>query len=347
MASKSSLHVGEEVSLQDLNTLRVPSIARWFCHVESEVDIEAAISFVKNRQCPVLILGGGSNLVLPTYFDGLVIHMALKGRQILEETETSVSVALAAGENWHQSVLWSVRQGYSGIENLALIPGTVGAAPIQNIGAYGVELDSIFENLEGMDLNSGQRCRMMKADCRFAYRDSIFKNAYRDRILITKVVLRLHKRPQLVLDYPVLAEFLADKDIRSLGPQQVADAVIAIRRRKLPDPAEIPNAGSFFKNPIVSAQTHQRLLDAEPDLVSYPQPDGQFKLAAGWLLDRAGWKGLDINGIAMHDKQALILTNRKRQSGKALLQFADKICANIRQRFGVQLEIEPRVFDQC
>ncbi|MFT7223871.1 MAG: UDP-N-acetylmuramate dehydrogenase [Cellvibrionaceae bacterium] len=337
--------IQQEINLQSLNTLRVPSLARWFCRIETEADIEAAIRFAGVRRCPKLILGSGSNLLLPERFDGLAIHVGLRGRDVLEEDNTSVCVALAAGEGWHESVLWSIDQGYSGLENLALIPGSVGAAPVQNIGAYGVELDSVFESLEAIDLHSGKRHRMSKADCRFSYRDSIFKSDRGNDLLITRVLLRLHKQPQSVLSYPALIDYLAERNMKSPSPRQVAAAVAEIRRRKLPDPASIPNAGSFFKNPIVSARLHQNLLNSEADLVSFPQADGRFKIAAGWLLERAGWKALNKNGIGVHDRQALILINPQAQPARVLLEFADEIRASIRQRFGVELEIEPRVIE--
>jgi UDP-N-acetylmuramate dehydrogenase len=236
-----------------------------------------------------------------------------------------------------------VNQGYYGLENLALIPGSVGAAPIQNIGAYGVELESCFEFLCGIDLTTEQEVTLRREDCQFGYRDSIFKHALKDKIIITSVALKLSKVPELVLDYPALAQSI-DQSATSVSAKQVAETVIAIRQSKLPDPIDVPNAGSFYKNPIVLEKKYSALKNEYPELVAYPLGSGQYKLAAGWLLDKAGWKGKVIDGINMHDKQALVLTNPYHASGKTILDFSERLCQSIQDQFGVSLEIEPQIY---
>lgn len=344
MVSKFLAGLKEQVDLQVHNSLAVPSHARWYAEAQQIDQLQALLEFRREKSCPLLILGEGSNVVLPDTFDGLVIKLANKGNECVCENEDELSIDVAAGENWHNLVSWSVDRGYYGIENLAYIPGTVGAAPIQNIGAYGVELKDCFESLEILDIVSGQRRQLNLEECQFAYRDSIFKRKLQDQVIITKVRLRLSKTPRLKLDYPDLANCFANQDPQQITSKAVFQAVIEIRQSKLPDPKNIPNAGSFFKNPVVDQVVRDALRSKFPQLVSYPLANGRYKLAAAWLLDKAGWKGKVVNGMAMHNKQALVLTNPGRQSGEALMGFAQQVQANINDQFGVHLEIEPRVF---
>jgi UDP-N-acetylmuramate dehydrogenase len=336
--------IQENISLQKYNTLAVDASTRWFAAIVSVEQLQEALAFVKAQNCPLLILGGGSNVVLGKDFLGLTILIKTCGMTIEKETHAQVFLSVAAGESWHNTVMYCVDQGWYGLENLALIPGSVGAAPIQNIGAYGVELTQCFSYLEALDIHTGKSIRFDHAACQFAYRDSIFKQSLKDKMIITRVVFVVSKTPVWSLNYPALQHALKDYPLSTLTSQQVAQAVMTIRQSKLPDPQDIPNAGSFFKNPIVDDICHRRLRQKHPQLVAYQQNDGGYKLAAGWLLEQAGWKGKWINEIAMHHQQALVLTNPSRRSGKELLDFTDQVITDVYQKYGIHLEVEPRIY---
>lgn len=346
-----TLDIKSNYSLQTLNTLAVPAAAEFFTLVKTEDQFDSLLEFIKEQQCHLSILGGGSNVLLPRKMPGLLAKIETKAKTIIAETADDITLRFSAGEEWHSVVMWCVQNGYCGIENLALIPGSVGAAPIQNIGAYGVELESCCESVEAIVIASGKRIRLSRAECQFAYRDSIFKNELKDKTIITHVTLKLKKyisgnTDNLNITYPALKAELEKNDSGegSISPMDVAAAVIKIRQSKLPDPKDIPNAGSFFKNPVVSKSTMEKIKSEHPDLVAYPLEQEQFKLAAGWLLDKAGWKGKDVDGIAMHSQQALVLTNPQRMSSEELLKFSALVRQSISQLFAVDLEIEPRVF---
>ena len=332
-----------DVSLQALNTLAVPARARYLTPANSIEDLREALAFARERALPSLILGGGSNIVLSGDFDGVVIPLQLRGITCLTEQEDWVELSVAAGENWDDFVRYSLAQGWFGLENLSAIPGNVGAAPIQNIGAYGVELSSVLTSVVGLDLETGAERRLSREDCELAYRDSIFKGALRDRFVITEVGLKLSKVANTNLSYPALA---AEVDA-SASPQEVSAAVRAVRARKLPSPAELPNAGSFFKNPIVSSEQADTLREIHPTLPMWPH-NGQYKLAAGWLVEQAGWRGRsgegEQAGVGIFREQALVLINPGRCPGRRILQFASEIQASVHARFGVNLDIEPRVY---
>ena len=279
----SDLTIQQNISLQAYNTLAIDVQTRWFAQVTTDAELQDVLLFLQRQylqeqssqkpsqaQCPLLVLGGGSNVVLVDDFVGLTIVLQTQGIQIENETDEQVFLSVAAGENWHNTVMHCVDNGWYGIENLALIPGSVGAAPIQNIGAYGVELTQILSYVEAIDLASGELIRLNNADCHFAYRDSIFKGELKDKVIITRVVLVLSKTPVWSLDYPALQEALAGHNRATLSSHTVANAVINIRNSKLPDPADIPNAGSFFKNPIVSQQCYERIQQAYPKVVAFP-----------------------------------------------------------------------------
>jgi len=323
-----------------LNTFGIGARAERFVRLDSTVDLVALHASSEWNAGPRLILGGGSNLILAGDFAGLVVQVALRGRKLLAEEDDAWLVRVAAGENWHELVQWTLASGWPGLENLALIPGTVGAAPVQNIGAYGVELAERFLELEAFDTRTGTFVTLDRAACAFAYRDSIFKGVQHDRYVITAVTLRLPRPWQPVLNYGDLQALVAP------APQQVADAVIAIRRSKLPDPAELGNAGSFFKNPVIDAAAHAALKAREPELVSYLQSDGRHKLAAGWLIERCGWRGRawpPRMRAAVHVRQSLVLVNHGGASGAEILALANAIQGDVAARFGVLLEIEPKV----
>ncbi|SDC26348.1 UDP-N-acetylmuramate dehydrogenase [Cupriavidus sp. YR651] len=328
------------------NTFGFDVRARLAAHIRSESDLVAALADPRASTLPVVVLGGGSNVVLTGDLDALVLLMEIPGYEVTEtladdatDKHASWRVTVGAGENWHALVGRTIADGLPGLENLALIPGTAGAAPIQNIGAYGVELRERFAGLRAYDRQTGDFVTLDLEQCAFGYRDSLFKRAGRDRYIITAVTLRLPKAWQPVLNYGELARELEGVD--SPGASQIRDAVIAVRSRKLPDPAQVGNAGSFFKNPVVDAATRDALLAAHPTLVSYPQPDGGYKLAAGWLIDQCGFKGLDDGPVGVYGKQALVLVHHGGGTGATLLKLADRIADTVQARFGVRIEPEP------
>jgi UDP-N-acetylmuramate dehydrogenase len=333
-----------QFNLQKYNTLAVPAVADWYVSASNDIELHEALAYAREQKLPILVLGGGSNLVLRDNFYGLVIHIRSQGKDLVNENEDYVWLQVAAGENWHKLVEYSLAQGFYGLENLALIPGSVGAAPIQNIGAYGVELKDVFAELTALDIHSGLVVTFTADSCQFGYRDSIFKQSLKDQYIITSVTFKLRKIAQLVLDYPALRESFADRPIADITPLDVSNAVISIRQSKLPDPAELPNVGSFFKNPIVTSTIYRGLKNTWPELVAYPVDDNHFKLAAGWLIDRAGWRGRVQDGVEVHARQALVLTNPHKQSGNAVLALAATIQTSVQEVFGVWLEMEPRVY---
>lgn len=335
------LSLQTDYPLLKLNSFGIDARAQEFLSIEHIAQLHALRANATLAGLPKLILGGGSNLVLSDQVPGLVIKIALAGKEVIGEDDAHVYIRAEAGENWHAFVRWTLEQGYGGLENLSLIPGTVGAAPIQNIGAYGVEIQDVFHSLDAFDLSTGEVLTMRKAACRFAYRDSIFKHDYKDRLVILGIVFALPKIWAPKLDYADVAHYLAEKGITSPSPLDVSDAVIAIRQAKLPDPAVIGNAGSFFKNPIVTAELRGQLLQSYPKLVSYIQPSGEYKLAAGWLIEQCGWKGKSLGNAGVYEKQALVLVNRGGATGVEVRQLAQQIQHDVQQKFSVRLEVEP------
>jgi UDP-N-acetylmuramate dehydrogenase len=329
--------------LTSLNTFGLASHADTYVRIATEAQLPA-LSELATRHARVLVLGGGSNMVLPARVDGLVAHMRIPGVRLLACRDDAWIVEAGAGENWHGFVQTCLSNGWDGLENLALIPGTVGAAPVQNIGAYGVELNQRFLDVTAWDMASRSLVRMTAADCRFAYRDSRFKHDAPGRWVIVSVRFALPRPWRPVLDYPDLRRHpVLEQAAPHATARQVFDAVCEIRRAKLPDPAAIGNAGSFFKNPIVDTATHAALLARYPGLVAYPQPDGRHKLAAGWLIDQCGWKGRALGPAGVHERQALVLVNRGGARAADILALADAIRADVRARYGVELEAEPVV----
>ena len=339
----SQLDIQPQYSLRALNTFGIDAAAAHFLKVTDAAQLHALYREPSLRAMPRLILGGGSNLLLTKDFSGLVLHIATQGIAITGEDEQQVFVTAQAGENWHAFVQWTLAQGLPGLENLSLIPASVGASPIQNIGAYGSEVADFFHSLTAFDMTSGELLNLSKPDCAFAYRDSIFKHALRDRTIILEVRFALPKSWQPNLRYAELAAELASRGIANPSAQEIADAVIAIRTRKLPDPAKVGNAGSFFKNPVVSAEQRNSLLAQHPALVSYPQADGSYKLAAGWLIDQCGWKGKSMGAAGVHENQALVLVNRGGATGADVLRLSNKIREEVQAKYGVMLEAEPLI----
>lgn len=334
--------VNESVSLAPYNTLGIDVRARYFTEVDSLDQLNQALDWAQQQSLEVLVLGGGSNLVFADDVDALVIRIAITGRHWAEVNNEHAKLVLGAGERWHDAVIYAARAGYRGIENLALIPGTAGAAPVQNIGAYGVELKDTLSEVVAWDRDSHQVVTLSAAECRFAYRDSLFKQCP-ERYIILEVSLGLSRSAPLSLGYGELQAYFSDRSSsQSLTPLEVAEGVVAIRRRKLPDPDRLPNVGSFFKNPVVSLETWDRLRQDFPQIAAYPA-EHSVKLAAAWLIDQCGWKGFHNARVGVHNRQALVLVNHAGGSGRDILALAGRIQADVKARFGVDLEMEPRV----
>ncbi|MFC4160872.1 UDP-N-acetylmuramate dehydrogenase [Chitinimonas lacunae] len=327
-----------DADLSRANTLGLAARAGLLCVLHDPARLPELLAHPQLAGLPRRVLGGGSNLVMGRELPGVTIKLENRGRRLLDEQDDAVLLAVAGGENWHELVLWTLAQGWPGLENLALIPGSVGAAPIQNIGAYGLELKDRFHHLIARSLDDGSQRRFDLAQCRFGYRDSVFKHEEAGRWLIEEVVLQLPKRWQPKLDYGDLRARLGTAEPTA---QAVAEAVMAVRRSKLPDPAVLGNAGSFFHNPVVSAEEHARLHVLFPDLIAYPLPDGRFKLAAGWLIERAGWKGRRLGPVGMYSEQALVLVNHGGADANDVARLAEAVTADVLARFGVRLTPEP------
>lgn len=327
------------VSLKPFNTFGIEATCNELISFKTEHDIQSWLLNKKPNLDSVFILGGGSNVLLLGHIPLTFLQTSIQGIEYSEQAGCNeVLVTAGAGVNWHELVLDTLDKGFSGLENLSLIPGCVGAAPIQNIGAYGVELKERFVNLCGIELASGQFKEFSAEDCQFGYRDSIFKRELKGRFVITRVTLRLSRDPQPHIEYGPLRQILADES--SITAKKISDAVIAIRQGKLPDPAQLGNAGSFFKNPVVTELQFQALQDAFPELVAYPVKDNQYKLAAGWLIEKAGLKGYRKGDAGVHDKQALVLVNYGNASGKDILTVAKQVRDKVMDLFGVELEPE-------
>jgi len=338
-----TLQLQSDVSLKPYNTFGVDVRARLFAEARTDEDVREALAYSAQNRIGLLVLGGGSNLLLTGDVDALVLRMASRGIRIVHEDCDRAIVEAEAGEPWHPFVQDMLAQGLAGLENLSLIPGTVGAAPMQNIGAYGVEIKDVFHSLVAMDRLNGELKEFSLQDCAFGYRDSVFKHQT-GRWLILRVRFALTFAARLHLDYGPVRQRLEEQGIKDPTPVHVSKAICAIRSEKLPDPAVLGNAGSFFKNPLVPADIAARIKQAHPGLVAYPQPDGQVKLAAGWLIEKAGWKGFREGDAGVHALQSLVLVNYGSASGHDLLNLAQRIQADVLERFGVTLEMEPNLY---
>lgn len=335
--------VEQDVDLQPRNTLRLPGSARWYARIAEPDALPQLLQWADAQELAVQVLGGGSNVVLCSPINGLVLAIAIHERHWRMLDNDEAILTLGAGENWDAVVRYATATGYRGLENLALIPGTVGAAPIQNIGAYGRDLSDVFESLDAWDRRQGCFRTLETEECEFGYRDSLFKR-HPERFIIVRVRLRLSRSATFRLDYGELAQEVADyKDPnQELTPATVAAMVSRIRLAKLPDPAVLPNAGSFFKNPVVDQATGESLRERFPGLIAHPDPGG-FKLAAGWLIEQCGWKGHREAHVGVHSKQSLVLIHHGNGTGAELLALSERIRGDVRARFGVELEIEPRL----
>ncbi|MES2900550.1 MAG: UDP-N-acetylmuramate dehydrogenase [Pseudomonadota bacterium] len=337
----ADLPIVSDFQLQSLNTFGIAARAKAYLKVTSVAQLGAVMATPSLASLPRLVLGGGSNVLLTGDVDALVLHMAIMGREVLGSVDGCTLVRAGAGENWHEFVQFTLAQGLGGLENMSLIPGTVGASPIQNIGAYGAEVKDSFHSLRAYDLASGALCSMDAADCRFGYRDSVFKHPQGQGLVIVDVTFALPQDWQPNLRYAELALAVAEAGPGAPTAQDIGDTVVAIRRRKLPDPAQIGNAGSFFKNPVVSAAQCAALLAQWPNLVHHKQADGSEKLAAGWLIDQCGWKGRNMGAAGVYPKQALVLVNNGGATGAEVVALARAIQDDVAERYGVALETEP------
>lgn len=334
----------ENISLKPYNSFGFDVSARYFAVLEDAGQLPAIRDFIQQNRMPVLFIGGGSNLVLTADLDQLVVVNQIQGLQMQGNSDGSVSVTAGAGEEWHSFVRWTLQQGAYGLENLSLIPGTVGAAPIQNIGAYGVEIKDRMSFLDAFDLETGESVIFTADECQFGYRDSLFKSRFPGRYLITAVTFTLSREFEPVLHYGGIDDQLKQRNIDSPEPLQLSDLICDIRNAKLPQPAQLGNAGSFFKNPVIPAIQVEQLKQDYPGLVVFADQPGYCKLAAGWLIDQQGWKGHRRGDAGVYDKQALVLVNYGAADGADIVDLAGAIQADVYKQFGVMLEVEPRCY---
>lgn len=331
----------QNTDIQPFNTFNLSAIVDQLISIESIEDILNNFDFpLKN----IKILGGGSNILLTQPQHYTILKIESKGIKIIEENENEAIVKVASGEVWHQFVLWALDHNYYGIENLSLIPGTVGASPIQNIGAYGVEIKDVIENVEALNLETGKLNSFNNVDCQFGYRDSIFKTKYKNQFLVTNVYFKLHKQPNLKIGYGDVQKVLEVNGIFQPTPRDVSKAIISIRQSKLPDPLEIGNAGSFFKNPVITKTLLQNIVSNYSDAPSYPIDNEHVKIPAGWLIEKCGWKGYRNDNYGVHPKQALVLVNYGGASGKDIYNLAKTIQNDILQKMGIWLDMEVNVW---
>jgi UDP-N-acetylmuramate dehydrogenase len=335
------MQVSENVLLKSYNTFGIDARARYFATFSSVAELQALTE--KQEQLPHMILGGGSNILFTQDFNGWLLKNEIKGMEVLKEDNDYVYVKAGAGENWHQFVQHCIGLNLAGLENLSLIPGNVGASPMQNIGAYGVEIKDVFHELEALHLKDRSIVTFNNADCHFGYRESVFKKEYRQQFAILSVTYRLSKQPHFNTSYGAINEELQRMNVTELSIQAISQAVINIRSSKLPDPAKIGNAGSFFKNPTISKEQYTALHTAFPQLVAYPVANEQFKLAAGWLIEQCGWKGYRKGDAGVHAKQALVLVNYGHAKGNEIYDLSQEVLDSVEAKFGVLLEREVNI----
>lgn len=337
------MQITANTSLKPYNTFGIEASAKLFTAIGSVNDILELLDHKEYKANSHVILGGGSNILLTQNINGLVIKNELKGIEVIKETENEVLVKCAAGEVWHEFVMYCIDKGFAGIENLSLIPGNTGASPMQNIGAYGVEIKDTFFELEAIDLETGKRCVFSKQDCDFGYRESVFKRRYKDKFIIASVTFKLSKKPVFHTEYGAIQQELDHMGVSELSIKAISQAVINIRSSKLPDPKKIGNSGSFFKNPEVTQPTYERLKQEFPQLVAYPLDNNNYKLAAGWLIEQSGLKGYRVGYAGVHTLQALVLVNYGHATGKEIYDLSTKVLETVNEKFGVMLEREVNI----
>ena len=337
------MNIIENYPLLKLNTFGVDVKAKYFTSINTINELIEATKTNVFKDLELLILGGGSNILFTKDFDGLVILNNIKGKEIISQNQQSIFLKIGAGENWHELVMYCVDNGWGGIENLSLIPGNTGTAPMQNIGAYGVEIKETFLELEALEISSGKIVKFNNSDCEFGYRESVFKNKMKNQYIILNITLELKKNPVLNINYGDVKAILESQNIKNPAIKEVSNAIISIRQSKLPDPKKIGNSGSFFKNPIVSLNQLELIKKKYPNVVNYEINENEFKIAAGWLIERAGWKGKKFNNYGIHEKQALVLVNYGLANGMEIFELSEKIILDIKDKFGIKLEREVNI----
>ena len=338
------MQIQQNLSLKSYNTFGIDVQAAFFTNFTSLEELAELTAFCEQKNdLPQLVLGGGSNVLFTQDFRGVILRNELKGITLIKEDSLHYYVRSAAGEDWHQFVLFCLKNNYAGVENLSLIPGNVGGSPIQNIGAYGVEIKDVFHELEAWHLKDHKLVTFDAEDCKFAYRDSVFKTKYKGQFVITSVTFKLLKLPVFQINYGAIEQELAAMGITELSIQAIANAVIKIRRSKLPDPRVIGNAGSFFKNPTIPSSRYESLKATYPTLPGYPAKDNTVKIAAGWLIQQCGWKGYRKGDAGCHEKQALVLVNYGNASGIDIYTLSTEIMHSVETKFGIMLEREVNI----
>lgn len=333
------MEIQENISLKPYNTFGIDVTAKRFISIKYVRGLQTIL----RREKDIFLISGGSNMLLTKDIDKLVVHLNLKGLEVREDWKYAY-VTAKAGEDWHEFVLWCINMNYGGLENLSLIPGNVGTSPIQNIGAYGVEVKDLITQVDGFDIETERPVRYTNEECQFGYRNSIFKNELKGKVILTSVTFRLTKnRHKLNTSYGAIETELAAQNIKKPTIRDVSNAVIKIRQSKLPDPKKIGNSGSFFKNPVISKEQFEKLKEDHPNIPSYPVSDAEIKVPAGWLIEQAGFKGKRYGDYGVHEKQALVLVNYGNASGKDIYELAQKIQQTISDTFGISLEIEVNV----
>ncbi len=332
--------VQKDVQLKPFNTFGIEATAKYFIEVSSIEQLQEILQSPDYQSTERLILGGGSNMLLTKDFDGLVIKIAIKGFEVVHENDDNIWIRAGAGVVWHDLVMHCVNQNYAGMENLSLIPGTVGAAPMQNIGAYGIEIKEVFEELQALEIATGEIKTFDKATCNFGYRESIFKHEAKGKYVILNVTFKLSKKPIFHVEYGAIKDTLAEMGVTEMSIKVISDAVIHIRQSKLPNPAEIGNAGSFFKNPEILNSQFDVLKTQFPMIPSYPVNESTTKVPAGWLIEQAGWKGRRFGNVGVHAKQALVLVNYGGGKGEEIKDLSQKIQASVKEKFGIELSVE-------
>jgi UDP-N-acetylmuramate dehydrogenase len=338
------IKIREKVDLKPYNTFGITAQARWFVDVTDQGDLKEFFSSNIYKNNKVLILGGGSNVLLTKDFDGLVVHNSLKGIEVIDENDHHITIKVASGEVWHELVMYAIDHNYGGIENLSLIPGTVGAAPMQNIGAYGVEAKEVIIKVDAIDRSTGALRSFDRDECRFGYRESVFKHELKEKFFISSVTLSLTKNNhQLNISYGAINDTLKQMNVLQPTIRDVSNAVIAIRRSKLPDPAVIGNAGSFFKNPVINAEHYKELKNAFPSMPGYVSENQEVKVPAGWLIEQSSLKGIRIGDVGVHQHQALVLVNYDNGSGNEILELSKRVQRTVKEKFGIELHAEVNI----
>ena len=337
------MQIFKNYSLRDYNTFGIDAYAKYFAAFNSVDDLQSLLQSGEYKNEPKLFLGGGSNILFTKKFDGLVLKNEIDGIKIIHEEEKYIYVKVGAGVNWHQFVLYCIHKNLAGVENLSLIPGNVGASPMQNIGAYGVEIKDVFFSLEAYQVLENRIITFTLNDCEFGYRESVFKKKYKDQFVILNVTFRLNKIPHYNISYGAIEDELKKMQVEKLSIKAISDAVINIRTSKLPDPKIIGNAGSFFKNPEINSQRLEHLLLIEPAMPSYKITDNSFKIPAGWLIEKCGWKGYRNGDVGCYDKQALVLVNYGHATGNDIYLLSEKIKITVKEKFGITLETEVNI----